>query len=63
MKVSQAYAREQRRREIGRKGCDDCGSRFYRIVGMIGTAAAVRRLCGECKMYRDIAARKEENHA
>ena len=59
MRVGQGFARERRRRELGRGGCDDCGSRFYRVVGMVGTAAARERLCGECRMYRDIAARKE----
>lgn len=53
-KIGQAYAREVRRREIGRKGCDDCGVRHYRRVRMIGTGGAIRRLCSECLMYRRI---------
>lgn len=51
---SQAYAREQRRRDVGRPGCDDCGVVPARVVGMIGTAAARERLCGECRMLRRI---------
>lgn len=50
--ISQAYAREVRQRELGRRGCDDCGSRFYSVHGMIGTAAVRVRLCSECAFYR-----------
>lgn len=53
---SQAFAREQRRREVGRSGCDDCGVRPARVVSMVGTGAARIRLCSECRMYREIAA-------
>jgi hypothetical protein len=59
VRVGQGFAREQRRRKVGRPGCDDCGVRPARVVGMVGTAAARERLCGECRMLRRIAMRKE----
>jgi hypothetical protein len=53
-RVSQGFAREQRNRETGRTGCDDCGVRHYWRVNMIGTGAAVRRLCSECMFHRGL---------
>ena len=57
IKVGQSFAREQRRRGIGGRGCVDCGMRAP-AREMIGTAAARLRLCRECQMHREIAGRR-----
>lgn len=59
VRVGQGFACEQRRCGFGGSGYVDCGVVPAPAWEMIGTAAARLRLCSECRMYREIAERRE----